>query len=103
MNRLAGQTFPWGALAVNLTGSVLIGVFVAMAGPEGWFADGAMARHFMIFGIFGGFTTFSAFGLQTLHLMQSGKLGRCRSQHRGVGGCLLGVWAGHELGLASAR
>ena len=101
--RLFGDAFPWGTLAVNVAGSVLIGVFVAMTGPNGRFTDGSLAQQFMILGIFGGFTTFSAFSLQTLHLMQSGNwAGAGANIAASVGACLLGVWAGHELGLALA-
>lgn len=69
-HRFADAGFPWGTLAVNLTGCFLIGflweVFDrAAAGPE--------ARALVFIGFLGGFTTFSSFGLETLNLMRDGE------------------------------
>ncbi|WP_235907863.1 fluoride efflux transporter FluC [Siccirubricoccus phaeus] len=58
-----GTHFPWGTLAVNVIGSALIGVLGALALPQ-------EARLFLITGILGGFTTFSAFSLETELLAQ---------------------------------
>lgn len=55
---LLGPGFPWGTLAVNVVGSALIGA-AAAAGLEG------PARLLVVTGILGGFTTFSAFSLET--------------------------------------
>lgn len=54
-----GDTFPWGTLAVNIAGCAAIGAFAARAPvPES-------ARLFAVTGVLGGFTTFSAFALDT--------------------------------------
>lgn len=70
--RLAGSAFPWGTVAVNLSGSLAIGVIAALlanAAPTGWTA---LARPALMTGLLGGFTTFSAFSLQTVTLLQQG-------------------------------
>jgi fluoride exporter len=66
---LTSSTFPWGTLAVNVLGSGLIGAFAAMSGDHRWPLS-AEARNFLMVGVMGGFTTFSAFSLQTLELMR---------------------------------
>ena len=61
-------TFPWGTLAVNVAGSFGIGLFAAMTGVDGLVLVPPAVRLFVMVGIFGGFTTFSSFSLQTLNL-----------------------------------
>jgi fluoride exporter len=68
-NRI-GQTFPWGTLVVNVTGSFIIGFFASITAPEGRWLVGPYARNFFIIGVCGGYTTFSSFSLQTLNLAQ---------------------------------
>lgn len=63
---LARPGFPWATLAVNLLGGLLMGLLAARAPTEGW-------RLFLGVGLLGGFTTFSAFSLDTLKLLQSGQ------------------------------
>jgi fluoride exporter len=67
-----GVRFPWGTLAVNVLGSLLIGALVE------WFALrvhlGQPLRLFLITGVLGGFTTFSAFSLEVGLLMQRGQM-----------------------------
>ena len=59
--------FPFGTLAVNILGSFLIGVlWVALADRGHW-------APLLITGVLGGFTTFSAFSLDTLRLVDSGR------------------------------
>jgi fluoride exporter len=64
-----GPAFPWGTLTVNITGSFLIGLVAALADDAG--AIGPDARLFLITGVLGGFTTFSAFSLETLRLLET--------------------------------
>ena len=92
ITRLAGAGFPWGTLAINVLGSAAIGVWFALTPPE----RGVMASHlFFSVGVLGGFTTFSAFSVQTLQLAQSGELLRAGAYVAGsVALCLLGVWLG---------
>lgn len=63
--------FPWATLAVNWVGCLLIGLIY------GWVEDrtmlGVSMRYFLITGLLGGFTTFSAFGVETLYLFKRGE------------------------------
>ena len=54
--RTFGETFPWGTLLVNVSGSFLIGLFAVVSGPDGRLLVGSMARQFVMVGIFGGYT-----------------------------------------------
>src|SRR5450756_703308 len=67
-----GETFPWGTLVINITGSFIIGVFAAMAIPEGRLdpQSRAFTTQFLMIGVCGGYTTFSSFSLQTLNLLR---------------------------------
>ena len=96
--RLFGETFPWGTLIVNVTGSFIIGFFATLTGPDGRVFAGSTMRQFVIMGLLGGYTTFSSFSLQTLSLAQN-------NQWLEAGGnilasvilCLVAVWLGHLL------
>jgi len=65
-----GTTFPWGLLSVNVLGSLLIGLVFGIGQRQGWLSP--EWRLFLGAGVCGGFTTFSAFSLETLHLLQRG-------------------------------
>jgi CrcB protein len=66
--RLAGLAFPWGTLLVNVVGSFAIGLAAArLAGVE--------LRLFVITGVLGGFTTYSAFNEETLAAWRAGSPG----------------------------
>jgi CrcB protein len=94
-----GETFPWGTLLVNVSGSFVIGLFAAVTGPEGrWLASNTFRQFFML-GICGGYTTFSSFSLQTLTLAQDGQWFKAGLNCiLSLLLCLLGVWLGHLLG-----
>jgi fluoride exporter len=93
-----GETFPWGTLLVNVTGSFVIGFFATLTAPDGrWFVSPGLRNLFMA-GLLGGYTTFSSFSLQTLNLAQSGEYGRAAGNAvASMTGCLLAVWLGHLL------
>ncbi|HSD93698.1 MAG TPA: fluoride efflux transporter CrcB [Methyloceanibacter sp.] len=94
--RLVGETFPWGTLIVNVTGSLLIGVIAALTAPEGKFFIGSTSRLALMAGLLGGYTTFSSFSLQTLALLQDGDWWRAGANIMlSVLLCLLAVWAGY--------
>lgn len=65
-----GPGFPWWTLAVNVAGSLAIGL---LAGLFGALETGHNARLFLITGFLGGFTTFSAFSLDALTLWERGQ------------------------------
>ena len=69
--RILGTTFPYGTLAVNLTGCFLIGLFSVLA--EERFLIGPNGRLLLMVGFCGAFTTFSTFILETSHLMKDGE------------------------------
>lgn len=91
-----GQTFPWGTLAINITGSFAIGLFAALTAPDGRFFIPGEWRQFFMIGVCGGYTTFSSFSLQTLNLAQDGEwLWAGLNIGLSISLCLLGVWLGH--------
>lgn len=100
MARHFGETFPWGTLLVNVSGSLVIGLFAALTAPEGRWLVSPAGRQFFMLGILGGFTTFSSFSLQTLALAQDGEWWRAAANVLGsVLGCLASVWLGWQIGL----
>ena len=94
-----GETFPWGTLVVNVTGSFVVGFFAALTAPEGRWLVSPSTRTFLIIGICGGYTTFSAFSLQTLNLARDGELLYAAGNVIfSVVLCLIAVWLGWLLG-----
>lgn len=89
-----GEAFPWGTLIVNIAGSFVIGLAASPAWPLS-----NDARLFVTVGLCGGFTTFSAFSMHTITLMQAGQWGAVAVNVLGsVGLCLVAVWAGVAAG-----
>ncbi len=68
-----GGAFPWGTLTVNVAGSFAIGLIAALADDRG--SIGANVRLFLVVGVLGGFTTFSAFSLDAVLLWERGAVG----------------------------
>jgi fluoride exporter len=96
--RSVGETFPWGTLVINVTGSFVIGFFGALTGPDGRLFVGSTARQFVMIGMCGGYTTFSSFSLQTLNLMNEGEWFRAAANiGLSVLLCLIAVWVGVVL------
>jgi len=90
-----GETFPWGTLIINVTGSFVIGFFAALTGPDGRLFVGSTTRQFVMTGICGGYTTFSSFSLQTLNLANNGEWLRSGTYIiASVALCLIAVWVG---------
>lgn len=71
--RLVGPGFPWGTMAINVAGSLAMGVFIGWLGRR--FNASEELRLFVATGILGGFTTFSAFSLDFAVLWERGALG----------------------------
>jgi CrcB protein len=98
---VTGETFPWGTLFVNVTGSFVIGFFGTLTSPDGRVLVGSTARQFVMVGICGGYTTFSSFSLQTLNLLNDGEGFRAGlNVSLSLVLCLLAVWAGYALASA---
>jgi CrcB protein len=72
VSRGLGTTFPWGTLAVNVLGCLLVGALGALFQPSSPLHIREDVRVLLIVGVLGGFTTFSAFSLETLLLVQRG-------------------------------
>jgi CrcB protein len=72
VGRLLGVNFPWGTLAVNVVGGLVMGLLVGVM-AQAWSVSPAI-RAFLTVGVLGGFTTFSAFSLETVLLLQRGDI-----------------------------
>ena len=93
-----GSRFPYGTLMVNTVGSLLIGVLYIVLLER--YAVSAETRLALLTGLLGGFTTFSAFSLETLDLIQRGSfLGAAGNVVLNVALCLAACF----LGMTAAR
>jgi CrcB protein len=70
------RELPWGTIGINITGSFIIGFFGTLTLAHGRYPVSENIRLFVMVGFCGGYTTFSAFSLQTLHLLRSGAMAR---------------------------
>jgi CrcB protein len=70
---LKTKMFPYATLSVNIIGSFIMGVVIAMSIKEAGLSNNW--KLFLATGICGGFTTFSAFSMENMGLLQSGRLG----------------------------
>ena len=98
VNALVQRAFPWGTLAVNVAGCLLIGmlhVFIVERGGQS-----ETLRLFTMVGVLGGFTTFSAFSLDAILLWERHEYLMASLY---VGGSAAGALIGLVLGLWSMR
>ncbi|MEO0389495.1 MAG: fluoride efflux transporter CrcB [Pseudomonadota bacterium] len=99
MLRATGPTaFPLPILTANVIGSFLMGAFVVLAAQRGWTA----ASPFVMTGLLGGFTTFSAFSLETVTLIERGQIALAAlyiaaSVGLSIGGLILGLIIARSL------
>lgn len=97
LTRLVGTTFPWGTLAANLLGSLLAGFLLVWL--EGRGPAGLLWRAFLMVGVLGGLTTYSALMVE-LYLLQRGNGPHWGGVYLAVS--LLGglglLWLGMRLG-----
>jgi CrcB protein len=88
--------FPLGTLAVNVVGCLAIGVVSALADRRGDLT--AETRAFLVVGVLGGFTTFSAFANDNMYAVRSGAAPiALLNVLSSVGLCLAAVWGGRGL------
>ncbi len=96
---LTGPRFPYGTLLINVLGSFAIGVIAGVSLTPARMGMHPDVRIFLMVGICGGFTTFSAFSLQTLELLQTGAVVPALLYGAGsVVLCVMFVWFGWYLG-----
>jgi len=89
--------FPYGTLAVNVLGCLIIGILTGFAEVRQVLGPGL--RVFVLIGVLGGFTTFSTFGYETMVLATDGaQLKAGLNVVVSVVVCLVSVWLGHFLG-----
>ena len=96
-----GETFPWGTLVVNVTGSLIIGFIAGLTGPDSRLLVSPNTRNFLMVGICGGYTTFSSFSLQTLELVRNRNFGEAFGNILlSVAACMAAVAIGYIGGAA---
>ena len=92
----SGSRFPFGTLAVNFAGCAAIGFLSQLAESRGLFT--AETRILIFVGILGGFTTFSAFGNETINLWREGANALAAANVAAqVSLCLVAVWVSRLL------
>ena len=93
-----GHGFPWATFAANVLGSLGLGLVFVLAEDRSWF--GADLRLLLGTGVMGGFTTYSAFNLESIGLMQSEAWGRAALY---MGGMVVVCLVAGALGLIVGR
>ena len=96
--RLIGPGFPVAVMGVNVFGSFMMGLFVVFATQRGV----AQLNPFVMAGLLGGFTTFSAFSLEAVNLFERGAMGQAlayvvMSVVLSIGGLMLGLMIAREI------
>lgn len=90
----AGGAWPWGTFSVNVIGGLLMGLLAGWLAARG---GGETMRLLLGVGVLGGFTTFSAFSLEVMLLIERGQVGLAVGYALGsgvaaVGALALGLW-----------
>jgi CrcB protein len=93
--RYIGIDFPWGTFIINITGSIVMGLIAGYLAFKGEASQ--PWRLFLMTGILGGYTTFSAFSLDTALLYERGALGLAAAYVLGsvilsIAGLFAGLW-----------
>jgi len=94
---LLGRNFPYGTLAVNVLGSLLMGFLYVLLVDK--LAIGPQWRAAILVGLLGAFTTFSTFSMETLNLIEAGEVVKALlNVLLSVSLCLLATWFGVLVG-----
>ena len=94
--RCMGTAFPWGTFVINISGSIVMGLIAGYLAFKG--AASQPWRLFLMTGILGGYTTFSAFSLDTALLYERGEIGLALAYVLGsVALSIAGLFAGLAL------
>lgn len=100
--RRIGETFPWGTVIVNISGSFLVAFFGTLAAPQGSFPVSPDVRTFVMVGFCGGYTTVSSFALQTLNLARDREWRWAAANILiSVVFCLTAAWLGFVAGVVT--
>ena len=92
----ASLSLPWGTFVVNVAGCLAIGALLAAFSETAWFE--ALGRPFLMIGLLGAFTTFSAFSADALLLYENGRFGWALAYVLGtVCACLVAAHLGFKL------
>ena len=99
-----GPGFPFATLFINATGSLIIGFYATLTGPEGRVLARPEHRQFVMTGFCGGYTTFSAFSLETFRLVHGGMKSTALAYVAASVLCwLVSVWLGHMMASRANR
>ena len=95
-----GGGFPYGTLAANLTGCLLIGVAMAVLSERG--ITNQTWRLLLVVGVLGGYTTFSSFAYESVTLLEQGRIARLAaylllSNAGGLAACAVGLFGTRAL------
>ncbi len=97
IHALFGQTFPYGTLVVNVSGSLLMGLCYTLFMER--ISISSELRSAILIGLLGAFTTFSAFSMETLKLIEKGELSKAALNILlSIVLCVGAAWAGTGLG-----
>jgi fluoride exporter len=98
MARLLGHGWPWGTFIANVAGGLLMGLLAGWLAGRAHGAEGL--RLFLAVGVLGGFTTFSAFSLETMMMIERGAAGQALGY---AALSVIGAIGALALGLMAAR
>jgi CrcB protein len=99
MSEATSSPFPWGTLAVNVSGCLAIGLLLTIAEQRDFLSR--EARLLVVVGFLGSYTTFSAFGWETYALLRDDDVVRAAANVlASVAAGLFGVWLGTTIGKA---